>query len=130
MNIDLQLNYNSGNGIVYVTLIGALCNNNIEAITKDIIQYVREYGSHKVIIDHTAIKFDFRFIDIYRIPELYDAMGISRNVKSVLVVGHKHHDKQKFDFYTSVCMKHGIQISIARKVNYAERLLLRDQALA
>jgi hypothetical protein len=90
--------------VVYKGILGA---EDLRAATIEIVDMLIAKGIHRLLLDCHDSHFNVPTVAVYQLPELYDAKGLSRQVRAGVVKPHDGYHVEIFEFYEDVCRNRG-----------------------
>jgi hypothetical protein len=73
-----------------------------------------------MLVDYTDAQVKVSTLDIYALPDRYDALGLSRNVRIAVVMPHDLEDSALFDFYEDVTNNRGFNTKLFKSARDAQ----------
>ena len=90
--------------VAYQGTFGA---EELRATTLEIVDTLLAKGMQRLLLDCHAAHFNVPTVAVYQLPELYDAKGLSRQVRAAVVKPQDGYHLEIFEFYEDVCRNRG-----------------------
>lgn len=79
----------------------------LRAATLKIVDTLIARGTLRLLLDCYDAHFNVPTADVYQLPELYNARGLSRQVRAAVVLPKDGYHQELFTFYEDVCRNRG-----------------------
>lgn len=96
-----------GGLLLEVTYQGIFGAEELRATTIEIVELLIAKDIQRLVLDCHQAHFNVPTIAVYQLPELYDAKGLSRQVRAAVVKPHDGYHLEIFEFYEDVCRNRG-----------------------
>ena len=96
-----------GGSLLEVTYQGIFGAEELRATTIEIVELLIAKDIQRLVLDCHQAHFNVPTIAVYQLPELYDAKGLSRQVRAAVVKPHDGYHLEIFEFYEDVCRNRG-----------------------
>ena len=96
-----------GGLLLEVTYEGTFEAAELRATTVEIVDLLIARNIQRLVLDCHQAHFNVPTIAVYQLPELYDAKGLSRQVRAAVVKPHDGYHLEIFEFYEDVCRNRG-----------------------
>jgi len=90
--------------VAYQGIFGA---EELRATTLEIVDTLLAKGMLRLLLDCHEAHFNVPTVAVYQLPELYDAKGLSRQVRAAVVKPQDGYHLEIFEFYEDVCRNRG-----------------------
>jgi hypothetical protein len=107
-----KLETKDGDQLLEVTYQGIFEAEELRAATVQIVDLLMEKGIERLLLDCRDAHFNVPTIAVYQLPELYDAKGLSRQVRAAVVKPHDGYHLEIFEFYEDVCSNRGYFVQL------------------
>ncbi|MGE5624092.1 MAG: hypothetical protein ACM3ZT_00935 [Bacillota bacterium] len=107
-----KLEVTDKNKLLKVKYQGDFAADELRATTLKIVAALIEKGSLRLLLDCYDAHFDVPTVAVYQLPELYDQMGVSRQVHAAVVLPKDGYRKEIFEFYEDVCRNRGYFVQL------------------
>jgi len=106
-----ELDYNEGLGLIELKLIGVVSGPALRDATTEGIALAKQLGAARAIIDATLQEQTGSVTDLYDLPRQYDEEGLDRRVCIALLLPVDHNLHEIADFFETVCVNRGWNVS-------------------
>lgn len=96
-----------GGSLLEVTYQGIFGAEELRATTIEIVDLLIAKDIQRLVLDCHQAHFNVPTIAVYQLPELYDAKGLSRQVRAAVVKPQDGYHLEIFEFYEDVCRNRG-----------------------
>ncbi|HEY1773921.1 MAG TPA: hypothetical protein VGH91_12105 [Gammaproteobacteria bacterium] len=96
-----------GGELLEVTYQGDFAAEELRIATLEIVDALVDKGILRLLLDCRDAHFNVPTIAVYQLPELYDAKGLSRQVRAAVVKPRDGYHLELFEFYEDVCRNRG-----------------------
>ena|SRR5690242_9685600 len=110
--MPLKLEIGDAGQLLVVTYRGRFEAAELRETTVQIIDALLEKGMLRLVLDCHDAHFDAPTVAVYQLPELYDAKGVSRQVRAAVVKPHDGYHLELFEFYEDVCRNRGYFVKL------------------
>lgn len=93
--------------LLMVTYQGDFEAPELRAATLEIVDALIARGTLRLLLDCHDAHFNVPTADIYQLPELYSARGLSRQVRAAVILPKDGYHQELFTFYEDVCRNRG-----------------------
>jgi hypothetical protein len=80
--------------------------------TVAIVDLLLDKSILRLLLDCDGAHFNVPTVAVYQLPELYDAKGLSRQVRAAVVKPHDGYHLEIFEFYEDVCRNRGYFVTL------------------
>ena len=101
-----------GDQLLEVVYQGRFEAAELRASTIEIVDLLIAKGIQRLVLDCHDAHFDAPTLAVYQLPELYDAKGLSRQVRAAVVKPHDGYHLEIFEFYEDVCRNRGYFVQL------------------
>lgn len=84
----------------------------LRAVTIHIVTALNEHQTLYLLLDCHNAHFNVATVDVYQLPELYAAQGVSRQTRAAVVLPKDGYHKELFEFYEDVCRNRGYFVQL------------------
>jgi hypothetical protein len=102
-----KLETKDGGLLLEVTYQGDFEAAELRDATVEIVDLLIAKDIQRLLLDCHDAHFNVPTIAVYQLPELYDAKGLSRQVRAAVVKPHDGYHVELFEFYEDVCRNRG-----------------------
>jgi hypothetical protein len=113
--------------LLEVTFQGTSDAEQLRAATFEIVDTLLSQGILRLVLNCHDAHFNVPTVNVYQLPELYDAKGLSRQVRAAVVKPHDGYHLEIFEFYEDVCRNRGYFVMLFDDADSA-RQWLREEA--
>jgi len=96
-----------GGMLLEVTYTGIFAAEELRATTVQIVDLLIEKDIQRLVLDCHDAHFNVPTVAFYQLPELYEAKGLSRQVRAAVVKPQDGYHLEIFQFYEDVCRNRG-----------------------
>ena len=107
-----KLEIKDGDQLLEVTYQGTLEAVELRDATVEIVDVLIEKDIQRLILNCHDAHFNVPTVAVYQLPELYDAKGLSRQVRAAVVRPHDGYHVELFEFYEDVCRNRGYFVKL------------------
>ena len=119
------IDFNEKTKLLEVTYDGEFGPDELRSTTHEILTEMLERKAMRVLLDCSRAHFDTPAVNVYQLPDLYDARGVVRHETRAAVVKPKDgYRKEIFEFYEDVCRNRGFFVKLFDDVAAARAWLL------
>ena len=108
---------------VVVSGSGRLCLKDVKRITQEAAHLLNEHRSTRMLLDCSGADLDVGVVDIFGLPECYDALGMPRSIRIALILPKTGQPSELYHFYETVCRNKGYQCQLFGSRQLAEQWL-------
>jgi hypothetical protein len=112
-----------GDLLLEVTYQGAFGAEELRATTLEIVDALLAKGMLRLLLDCHDAHFNVPTVAVYQLPELYDAKGLSRQVRAAVVKPQDGYHLEIFEFYEDVCRNRGYFVQLFDDIAEARQWL-------
>lgn len=87
------------------------------------VELLKQHSSSRMLVDYRDAQVNVSTLDVYALPERYEALGLSRNVRIAVILPRGLDDTELFEFYTDVTHNRGFMTRLFESVEAAQRWL-------
>lgn len=98
--------------LLTVTFQGNFEADELRAATLEIVDTLMARGTLRLILDCHDAHFDVPTVNVYQLPELYNARGLSRQVRAAVILPKDGYHQEIFTFYEDVCRNRGYFVQL------------------
>jgi len=124
-----DIHFEEAERLLVVTSHGTLNAEQIRTKSHEIIDAVRRHGVTRVLVDDRDMQPEIGTVDIYRLPELFNARELNRGVRAALVIRPESVKKADYEFLETVSHNSGYQIRLFTDLDAAQQWLLTQERL-
>lgn len=109
--LSWTLAFDEADRILAVQARGVLDLASAEQLRREASDRFRELGCTRVLLDYRGLDAEFlRTLDVYNLPKVYQAWGISREMRmAVLIAGV---GRETLEFFETVCQNNGYAVRV------------------
>ena len=101
-----------GDQLLEVIFQGVHDAEQLRAATFEIVDTLIAKGILRLVLNCYDAHFNVPTVNVYQLPELYDAKGLSRQVRAAVVRPHDGYHVEIFEFYEDVCRNRGYFVQL------------------
>jgi hypothetical protein len=98
--------------LLTVTYQGVFEAPDLRAATLQIVDTLILRGTQRLLLDCYDAHFNVPTADVYQLPELYHARGLSRQVRAAVIMPKDGYHQELFAFYEDVCRNRGYFVQL------------------
>ena|SRR5690348_9767941 len=102
-----KLEFTDDDRLLQVKYRGNFAAAELRVATIEIVTALIAKETLRLMLDCHDAHFDVPTVAVYQLPELYDQMGLSRQVRAAVVLPKDGYKKEIFEFYEDVCRNRG-----------------------
>lgn len=84
----------------------------LRAATLAIVDTLIARGTLRLLLDCYDAHFNVPTVNVYQLPELYSARGLSRQVRAAVILPKDGYHQELFTFYEDVCRNRGYFVQL------------------
>ena|SRR5215469_10024233 len=115
-----------GGLLLEVTYEGTFEAAELRDSTIAIVDALIDKGIQRLVLDCRQAHFNTPTVAVYQLPELYDAKGLSRQVRAAVVKPHDGYHLEIFEFYEDVCRNRGYFVMLFDDAESARQWLREE----
>ena len=113
-SLTWTLAYEEASKVLVVRAQGVLDLPSAERMRAEAHERFRELGCTRVLLDYLGLDAEaLGTLDVYRLPRVYEALGISREMRMAVVASGV--GRPNLDFYETVCQNNGYSVRVFNK---------------
>jgi hypothetical protein len=112
--------------LLEVAYQGAFGAEDLRAATVEIVDVLLKKGMLRLLLDCHDAHFNVPTVAVYQLPELYDAKGLSRQVRAAVVRPQDGYHVEIFEFYEDVCRNRGYFVMLFDDADTARQWLREE----
>ena len=121
--MPVRVEYQPHSGAVVITADGMITLDELGCQSPLAIELIKRHVASRMLVDYTDAQVNVSTLDIYAIPDRYDALGLSRQVRIAVVMPRDLDDSALFEFYADVTHNRGFNTRLFRSPEDALRWL-------
>ena len=98
--------------LLTVTYQGEFEAPELRAATLEIVDSLIAHRTLRLLLDCYDAHFNVPTVDVYQLPELYHARGLSRQVRAAVILPKDGYHHELFTFYEDVCRNRGYFVQL------------------
>jgi hypothetical protein len=98
--------------LLTATYQGEFGSPELRAATLQIVDTLMAHGTLRLLLDCFDAHFDVPTVEVYQLPELYHAKGLSRQVRAAVILPKDGYRQELFEFYEDVCRNRGYFVQL------------------
>ena len=107
-----KLEFTDDDRLLQVKYRGDFPADQLRTATLEIVNALVAKQSRRLLLDCYDAHFDVPTVAVYQLPEVYDQMGVSRQVRAAVVLPKDGYKKEIFEFYEEVCRNRGYFVQL------------------
>ncbi len=115
-----------GGQLLEVVYDGTFDALQLRDATLEIVDALLAKGIQRLLLDCHQAHFNVPTVAVYQLPELYDAKGLSRQVRAAVVRPHDGYHVEIFEFYEDVCRNRGYFVMLFDDAESARQWLREE----
>lgn len=108
---------------VVIVATGAITPDELGCQSPSTIELLHQHDATRMLVDYRDAQIDVSTMDVYALPDRYDALGLSRKVRIAVVLPRDLENQELFDFYEDVTHNRGFLTRLFRSAEEAQRWL-------
>lgn len=93
--------------ILKVLIQGRISSSEVSEITRESVATAVKTQVTRIVLDCADAKMDVPILDVYKLPDLYSAQGLSRQVHAAVIMSREGYRRDIYEFYEDVCRNRG-----------------------
>ena len=93
--------------ILKVLIQGRISSSEVAEITRESVAAAVKTQVTRIVLDCADAKMDVPILDVYKLPDLYSAQGLSRQVHAAVIMSREGYRREIYEFYEDVCRNRG-----------------------
>ncbi|HEV2112344.1 MAG TPA: hypothetical protein VGT99_13380 [Gammaproteobacteria bacterium] len=102
-----SLEFTDGGRILKVLIQGRISSSEVSEITRESVAAVAKTQVTRIVLDCADAKMDVPILDVYKLPDLYSAQGLSHQVHAAVIMSREGYRREIYEFYEDVCRNRG-----------------------
>src|SRR5690242_12318202 len=98
--------------ILRVTYQGDLREDELRGGTHQIIAAMVQHKCQRALLDCLEARMEVPALNVYQLPDVYDASGIGRQVRAAVVLPRDGYKRELYEFYEDVCRNRGYFVKL------------------
>jgi len=98
--------------ILKVLIQGPMSGRDVAEMTRESVGLVAERQLTRVVLDCFAAQMDVPILDVYKLPDLYSARGVPRQIRAAVILPREGYRRDIYEFYEDVCRKRGYFVKL------------------
>ena len=107
-----KFEFTDNDKLLTVKYLGDFAAEELRAATLEIVNALVAKQTLRLLLDCYDAHFDVPTVAVYQLPELYDQIGVSRQVRCAVVLPKDGYRKEIFEFYEDVCRNRGYFVQL------------------
>ncbi len=108
--------YDDRDEVLTITYTGVLDADMMRTSTLENVADILKYETLRVVLDCSDAHLDVPVLNVYQLPELYAARGVSRQVRAAVILPKDKYKVEIFEFYEDVCRNRGYFVKLFEKL--------------
>ncbi len=93
--------------VLWILLEGPMSADEIAEMMRESVSTVAAQQVPRVLIDCGESRMSVPTLDIYKLPDLYAASGVPRQLRVAIIPPHDGYKRKSYQFYEDVCRNRG-----------------------
>jgi len=93
--------------ILKVLIQGHMSGPEVSEMTRESVAAAAKTQVTRIVLDCADAKIDVPILDVYKLPDLYSARGVSRQVHAAVIMPREGYRRDIYEFYEDVCRNRG-----------------------
>lgn len=98
--------------ILCVLIAGRLSLAEVAQMNEEAVALAAKSQVTRILLDCSTARLDVPVIDVYKLPDLYAARGISRQVHAAVLMPKDGYRREVYQFYEDVCRNRGYFVKL------------------
>ena len=117
--MSVKVEYLPKDKTVVIIATGTITVDELGCQSPVTVSLLKQHAASRMLVDYTDAQVQVSTMDIYTIPDRYDALGLPRSVRIAVVMPRDLEDKALFDFYADVTHNRGFMTKLFRSAKEA-----------
>jgi hypothetical protein len=98
--------------IIRIEASGSISTDEVMAQAIESIALVKQHGAVGSLVDYSKVTLEMPIIDIYRLPDLFDAHELPRETKIAIVLPPDPKNMHKYTFFDDTANNRGYLVKL------------------
>lgn len=98
--------------VLKVLLQGTMAGPEVAEMTRESVATAAKTQVARIVLDCADSKIDVPILDVYKLPDLYSAKGVSRQVHAAVIMPREGYRRDIYEFYEDVCRNRGYFVKL------------------
>jgi hypothetical protein len=107
-----SMEFTDGGRVLKVLIQGDMSGAEVSEMTRESVGLVAKQQVTRVVLDCAEARMDVPILDVYTLPDLYSARGISRQVHAAVILPREGYRREIYEFYEDVCRNRGYFVKL------------------
>jgi len=118
--MEYSIRFDGKEQIISVSVKGELNLSSLKGMAADVAKSVKENDCNRILNDLRNAKPTNRILDIYKMPESVDKIGVEKTIKRALLV---EGDPNEYHFLETVFVNQGHRVKLFTDIEIARKWL-------
>lgn len=107
-----SMEFTDAGRILKVLIQGPISGAEVAQMTQESVGLVASRQVTRVVLDCAAAEMDVPILDVYKLPDLYAARGVPRQVRAAVILPRAGYRLDIYEFYEDVCRNRGYFVKL------------------
>jgi hypothetical protein len=121
--MPVSIGYQPDKRAVVIVSTGTVTLDELGCQSPLAVYLLKQHSATRMLVDYRDAQVQVSTLDVYALPERYEALGLSRSVRIAVVLPRGLDDTELFEFYTDVTHNRGYMTRLFESVEDAQRWL-------
>src|SRR5579863_4239574 len=98
--------------VLKITYTGTFSADDARVATNEILTAMLERKITRVMLDCVEAHMEVPIVNIYQLPDIYEARGIPRRTRAAVLLPKDKHHLELYAFYEDVCVNRGYFVKL------------------
>lgn len=113
--------------ILAVTVEGTVTTEDVHAQVREGIELILRESIPGALIDYSHAILEMPVTDIFKMPDMFDALGLPRTTKMAVTLPSDSRNMHKYTFFDDVATNRGYSVQLFWEPSQAMRWLLKGR---
>ena len=124
--MDWSITVPEGDGIVEAVVSGEFTMERAREMITAGLELGARYRTNRFLTDAREVISDVSTVQIYLLPKVLEALGLSRESRTALVIPEAPEREEDFRFYQTVAANQGYSVGLFHDVESARQWLMQE----
>ena len=121
--MPVSIEYQPDRRAVVIVSTGTVTLDELGCQSPVAVELLKQHSASRMLVDYLDAQVNVSTLDVYALPDRYEALGLSRNVRIAVVIPRGLDDAKLFEFYTDVTHNRGFNTRLFKSTEEAQRWL-------
>jgi hypothetical protein len=107
-----SMGYTDANRLLVMTYRDAVSFEELVEANRQALVRIMEQQITKVMVDCSACRAEMPIVDIYKLPDMYAASGVTHQMRVAMILPKDSHRLDIYEFYEDICRNRGYFVKL------------------